>query len=483
MKLSFILFIFFFYTAILSSQKINLDSTFGTNGIVHFNTDYGFGYLEINSNNEPVILNTSSLGIKDNSISFLDIYGALKTNLVNNPTVLKPPIDIFGEYPRMDIDSENNIYYLRYMTGKNKNKYVQIIKIFDNSMIDTLNNGIGIFKECFSFSLQEFKRLYNGNYILSGNNESNSIIVKINNLGEIDSTFHNNFINSIQILNTDNYPVQAIESDEDNIFGVLHLKNSISLIKLKYNGLIDSNFGSNGIVNLFYFNQAIRQQYQVRDIKLLHDSSIIVSFSNELVPKSTYIYKVTKNGLLDNNFGVNGLIFNYNYSSIQNTTLDKDDNIYTNISYPNGNKIVKYSKNGNIDIEFEKLNPELYNINIDKIIYSEPSTIYTIGTNLETITLSKFEIKVIVNIIDTHVNQSVNIFPNPVNSNITITNTNINSSVNIFDNLGRKQNIDILDMFGNSKIIDVKYLVKGIYFLEYIDKNNFHKVFKVIKAN
>ncbi|MBK6698642.1 MAG: T9SS type A sorting domain-containing protein [Saprospiraceae bacterium] len=401
----------------LYSQKIQLDSAFGTNGIVNFNTHSGFGYLEVNTNNEPIVLNANGF-IDSNTINYLDIYGALTTNLIHNPVVLVPPIPIHGYYPRLDIDSDNNIYYLNYMLGKDRKNYYQILRIHENSEIDTFNKGIGILTECFNFSLQDFKRQNDGNYILSGNNDSNISFVKINELGVIDSTFRNNFISSIQILASGR--IAKFDSDGDNIYGVLHLENSISLLKLKYNGLIDTNFGSNGIVNLFSFSPLMTQQYQVRNIKILHDSSIIVSFSNELIPKSTYIYKITKNGLIDSNFGVNGSIFNYNSSSNQCITIDKNDNIYTNISYPNGNKILKYSKNGNIDTDFEKLNPEFYPINIDNIIYSDPLTLYTIGTDLNTITLAKFKLKSVVNTDVTNLDQSLYIYPNPAQENITL---------------------------------------------------------------
>ncbi|MBK8245156.1 MAG: T9SS type A sorting domain-containing protein [Saprospiraceae bacterium] len=464
----------------LYSQKIQLDSAFGTNGIVNFITDYGFGYLKVNSNNEPIVLNAGAY-LVNNSINYLDQNGILKNNLHNNPVIIKPPFDIFSEYPRMDIDSNNNIYFMRSLIGKDKKHYIQIIKILENSELDTLNKGIGILKESFGFSLQSFKRLKDDNYILSGQNGSNSIFVKINEQGVIDSTFHNNFVNSTQFLRTGS--IAAVESDGENIYGVLHLENSISLLNIKFDGLINSNFGSNGIVNLFSFNPSMIQQYQVRNIKILHDNSIIVSFSNESIPKSTYVYKVTKNGLIDNTFGNNGSIFNYNYSSNQCLTIDKNDNIYTNISYPMGNKIVKYSKNGTIDTDFEKLNPEFYPINIDNIIYSEPYTIYSIGTYNDTITLAKFTVKPVVNSNAINEDQLVNIFPNPIHSSITLKNVNINSKIRIFDNLGRIQNVNILDKIGNNIFINVDHLINGIYFIEYTDKNYFHKVFKVIKAN
>jgi len=148
-----------------------------------------------------------------------------------------------------------------------------------------------------------------------------------------------------------------------------------------------------------------------------------------------------------------------------------------------GNKIVKYSKNGTIDTDFEKLNPEFYPINIDNIIYSEPYTIYSIGTYNDTITLAKFTVKPVVNSNAINEDQLVNIFPNPIHSSITLKNVNINSKIRIFDNLGRIQNVNILDKIGNNIFINVDHLINGIYFIEYTDKNYFHKVFKVIKAN
>ena len=263
----------------LYSQKIQLDSSFGTNGKVNFFTDYGFGYLEVNSNNEPIILNAGAF-IVNNSINYLDQNGILKNNLLNNPVLIKPPFDIFSEFSRLDIDPNNNIYFMRSLIGKDKKHYIQIIKILENSDLDTLNMGIGILKESFGFSLQNFKRLKDGNYILSGQDGSNSIFVKINELGVIDSTFHYNFVNSIKFSRTGS--IAAVERDGDNIYGVLHLENAISLLKIKYDGLINSNFGSNGIVKLFSFNPLMRQQYQVRNIKILHDSSIIVHQINLL---------------------------------------------------------------------------------------------------------------------------------------------------------------------------------------------------------
>ncbi|MBK6698629.1 MAG: hypothetical protein IPG55_01735 [Saprospiraceae bacterium] len=129
----------------LYSQKIQHDSAFGTNGIVKFITDYGLGYLEVNTNNEPIVLKGSGI-IDGNTINYLDIYGALTTNLIHNPVVLSPPIPIHGFYPRLDIDSDNNIYYLSYMLGKDRKNYYQILRIHENSTLDTFNKGIGILK-------------------------------------------------------------------------------------------------------------------------------------------------------------------------------------------------------------------------------------------------------------------------------------------------------------------------------------------------
>ena len=103
----------------LYSQKIQLDSSFGTNGKVNFFTDYGFGYLEVNSNNEPIILNAGAF-IVNNSINYLDQNGILKNNLLNNPVLIKPPFDIFSEFSRLDIDPNNNIYFMRSLIGKDK---------------------------------------------------------------------------------------------------------------------------------------------------------------------------------------------------------------------------------------------------------------------------------------------------------------------------------------------------------------------------
>ncbi len=148
----------------LYSQKIQHDSAFGTNGIVKFITDYGLGYLEVNTNNEPIVLKGSGF-IDGNTINYLDIYGALTTNLIHNPVVLSPPIPIHGFYPRLDIDSDNNIYYLSYMLGKNRKNYYQILRIHENSTLDTFNKGIGILKNCSNFIIQDFKRINDGNYI------------------------------------------------------------------------------------------------------------------------------------------------------------------------------------------------------------------------------------------------------------------------------------------------------------------------------
>lgn len=135
-----------------------------------------------------------------------------------------------------------------------------------------------------------------------------------------------------------------------------------TIIKTDANGIIDTNFGNNGLVILNEYGSNLGTRY---GIKITDENKIVVIFllySNGVVgpddPPQYIIMRLNENGTIDENFGVNGKIILKNAIMSVNTENDDfmliafmedyyDDNGYNQDTY-----ISKYNYNGEIDSNF-----------------------------------------------------------------------------------------------------------------------------------
>lgn len=81
------------------------------------------------------------------------------------------------------------------------------------------------------------------------------------------------------------------------------------------------------------------------------------------------------------------------------------------------------------------------------------------------------------------ISKTIEIYPNPANTNIFIaSNYDLSKSeISIYDILGKKINIEVIDYINKSNIkLNINSLNNGIYFIKIYDENNLHSTHKII---
>ena len=204
--------------------------------------------------------------------------------------------------------------------------------------------------------------LITGSYPSSYPENYKTIVTKINLDGTTDNTYGTSgqYISNLPLgfkligvhkTNTDEiiatgYNISILPNDDTQ---------NIIIIKITNQGLLDSTFGNNGIIELSY-------QYQTdTPVQAIYKNQFIYILYNNFGFGDAYIKKYNLNTLsYDLSFGTNGtLVIN---NSIENEdvttfTLDNNDNIYTTGSSYTGNSlefdliVYKYSNNV-LDLSF-----------------------------------------------------------------------------------------------------------------------------------
>lgn len=142
------------------------------------------------------------------------------------------------------------------------------------------------------------------------------IFVQYNSDGSLDTSFSDDGILKIDLANTfPNGSINSIAITSDNKIVALGTANGTGSFLLKYNsnGILDTTFGTNGMV-YFNFNSV---NYNCQYITSLYDDSILCGGSalNSINPK-TSIIKFDSVGQLDVSFGDFGIVTIDTYNNI-----------------------------------------------------------------------------------------------------------------------------------------------------------------------
>jgi len=145
-----------------------------------------------------------------------------------------------------------------------------------------------------------------------------------------------------------------------NIFAVGYtlkgdVKSDLTIAKTNADGVIDENFGSNGIVKVTDYDRIFPI-----GTKITNDNKIVVigSFTKvQFQGYQTIMMRFNENGTVDENFGVDGKVdLNFNTGDIISINCDNDDfMLIAKKDYQSENQyphIVKYNYNGEIDETF-----------------------------------------------------------------------------------------------------------------------------------
>jgi uncharacterized delta-60 repeat protein len=256
----------------------------------------------------------------------------------------------------------------QFITGHKSNSLIRLKKINQNGMIDTS------FSTAFSLgpgSFVIFKKLvlYNDKIIVAGmgktslNSDYDLLIARFNLDGSLDSTFGTNGYTLISYGSSNDEPIDILNDDFGNSY-IYAVHNSIKYFtKIDSNGLIDSNFGANGILLTDSSNKLINKVFLQNDGKLLLAGAKRNLSTNNY---ESYIERILQDGTYDSTFGNNGEViipnseycfirnFEYNYSDnsililheFSSTNFTQDRVFLSKIYITDGNLISSFANNG-----------------------------------------------------------------------------------------------------------------------------------------
>ena len=166
---------------------------------------------------------------------------------------------------------------------------------------------------------------YNGN-------DYDFLITRYNDNGSLDNTFGNNGIVSTDIANGSDYAKSvALQSDGKIVvggFSYVGSKESFSLARYKYNGTLDSSFGSNGIVTTSI--GAVGDN--IFSIAIQDDGKIVAAGFATIGNNYDFaLARYETNGTLDNTFDGDGIV---------TTNLGSGSDVVYEVVIQNDGKIV-----------------------------------------------------------------------------------------------------------------------------------------------
>jgi len=295
----------------------SLDKTFATNGV---KTDGGADddYIyDLKCKADNYILTAGviekSSGEWDSVLSGYKDNGAPDDSFASNGKVYSS-LSGNDEVIRLTTDSNGNIYLIGFSTHSNGDKEFMLAKFKPDGSIDSSFGSSGMVKEWVNgHNIRGSAIAFYNNYIVTGKVDDTTkqiTIEKFDLNGNKDATF------GVGIGGSKSKEINDITIDSSgNVYAVGYIENSnedILLVKLKANGTLDTNFGSNGL-KIFDKNN---EDNKGMAIKLDSSNHIIVA---GLSGDYMYLTRLDLDGNLDTTFGNNGAIV---YSSAKSGAYD-----------------------------------------------------------------------------------------------------------------------------------------------------------------
>lgn len=187
----------------------------------------------------------------------------------------------------------------------NEKETIVIVKYNSNGSLD-INfgfNGIVTTPMLSAIDVIDAATQNSEKIIVIGNNGSDTVAVRYNSNGSLDTTFGNNGILNIPIVNIQNVKCIAIQSDDKILLGGQTNSGGFFIARLNSDGTIDPTFGSGtGIVN--YLNSAISICLAIQ----LDGKIIISGNSNTISGTEILIARLNTDGSLDKSFNNTGIV-------------------------------------------------------------------------------------------------------------------------------------------------------------------------------
>lgn len=341
----------------------SIDSSFATNGLY---TDETIGdniYIDafdmaIDSNGN-MYLSTYyySTGVSDDSyVVKYDINGTPDSTFGSNGLLtfndITKSTDAKDRITNIKVDNQNNIYITGYSTNSSNSgeDTIFIIKFDSNGTIDT-NFGIDglvlrylITGENSSDTANDIKIDNDGNIYVLGYaripSKRKMFLLKYDSNGTIVSSFGDTgkivFDNLIGTESSTYAMSIILDSTEKFIYATGKTYSSdgdtdVYILKYDVNGILIDTFGDNGKIIIDNIkNIADESDEEVFEIILDKDDNIYIagqtnrysSQSNIFYNKDSYLTKYSKDGVLDTDFGIHGIVV---FSGMSTSQVDSED--------------------------------------------------------------------------------------------------------------------------------------------------------------
>lgn len=382
-----------------------VDSSFGLNGFVLIPqspevTIAGniFGQLKLSSDNK-ILLITSVLpntfevaGFHIAQVTKINLDGTLDLNYGTGGSYLSTrEFGLRAIGVAKSIDDELTIVGFNGYLDDDFPQTISIQKINSQGQLDTTFGTNGYIdlpynSEIYSPVLAKIKGDFV--YILFSSYEGNNYISKYNTAAlSYDMSFGEN---GVVTGNSSTMVIDYFYIDDDSnamyvsggrvVQVALHLETLV-VVKKYVNGILDSNFGNNGeaIVDVLPNTATVKfvQSIEKHANKILIHGDV---YSVATAPyDKTFLAQINMDGSLDQNFGQNGVIINELFPSDNKTFgyVYNEDSIITCGScpsidgfYPQRPCLIKYLKNGNLNIEsFHNQNVSFYPNPVENLMY------------------------------------------------------------------------------------------------------------------
>jgi uncharacterized delta-60 repeat protein len=351
----------------VESQGITVDNTFANNGVLilpsigtseinDFDIDQnGFVYTA------STTAQTTGLGGYQLTVFKMSADGMVDQQFGNNGISL---ISIeYSGYPKdiKILESSKILICGNAYTGPTNNgPGIHIgfaVRLNSNGTIDSTFATNGVFKlENVESHFTSLNILSDQSLMLGGNIEEHGAIIKLNVNGVLDSQFGSNGVLSMSSANFNFVLWQSLLNANDELISVGYdLTNpsntKTAFCKIDANGNFVSGFGNNGRVTIDLFNGMPNIYELVTTIKKGSNSGYHLGGYHD----SCFILTIDENGSLNQNFGTSGvLIHPYPFKDFD---IQQDGKILvfgnTKISdYNYGFSMVRFNSNGDFDSTF-----------------------------------------------------------------------------------------------------------------------------------
>lgn len=497
MKKIFFNIMFQFVPVLLLAQAGTLDTSFGVNGksTICFGENVLSNSTVIQQDNKLI-----AVGYKDPQNGFasrVSSDGSLD-NLFGVNGIREFP---FGSwFWAVDLTPSGKIVAAGYIPTISGDNDIIVSKIDTNGNYDTNfgNNGIAIVDlgtphdYAYAVKIQTDEKILIGGS--TGSVNGGFSLIRLDSNGNLDPTFGigGKVMTVFSAGNESRINTMEILPDGKILVGGTRVNGSQNIALAKYNidGSLDISFGIVGKVETI-INPGVSDD--LKNIKMLSDGSIIAQGIHNLFGNindgGNFLLKYLSNGLLDTNFGTNGVVINLGEFSGYGLAIQSDNKIIVSGASAGSFIVARYLENGTYDSSFNGTGKVITSFDVQNnpcfstSVLIQPDNKIVASGFVSTGTegcLGLIRINAGTLSTDTFETNTTKLFPNPTTSIVNFDNSIYNyKNVIIYNYLGQEISKHKLNAL-NNEVIDLSSLSNGVYLLKFVSVSK-SSVSKIVK--